>query len=41
MARKRFSYEVILKVLRQIKLDLAGGCDVKTACRSAGVSGGT
>lgn len=41
MARKRFSDEDILKVLRQIELDLAGGSDIKSACRSAGVSDGT
>ena len=38
MARKRFSDEDILKVLRQIEVDLASGTDIQTACRSAGVS---
>ena len=41
MARKRFSDEDILKVLRQIELDLASGTDIKTACRSAGISDAT
>ena len=45
MARKRSSAlrlhsdEDILKVLRQIEIDLASGNDIKTACRSAGISG--
>ena len=41
MARKRFSDEDILKVLRQIEIDLASGTDIKTACRSAGISDAT
>ena len=41
MARKRFSDEDILKVLRQIEIDLASGNDIKTACRSAGISDAT
>lgn len=41
MARKRFSEEDILKVLRQIELDLASGVDVPTACRSAAISTAT
>ena len=41
MARKRFSDEDVLKVLRQIELDLASGNDIKTACRSAGISDAT
>ena len=41
MARKRFSDEDILKVLRQVELDLASGSDIKTACRSAGISDAT
>jgi len=41
MARKRFSEEDILKVLRQIELDLASGVDVPGACRSAGISTAT
>ena len=41
MARKRFSDEDILKLLRQIELSLASGSDVATACRSAGVSDAT
>lgn len=41
MARKRFSDEDILKVLRQIEVDLASGTDIQTACRSAGVSSAT
>ena len=41
MARKRFSDEDILNLLRQIELSLASGSDVVTACRSAGVSDAT
>ena len=41
MARKRFSDEDILKLLRQIELSLASGSDVAAACRSAGVSDAT
>jgi putative transposase len=41
MARKRFSDEDILKLLRQIELSLASGSDVASACRSAGVSDAT
>lgn len=41
MARKRFSDEDILKVLRQVEIDLASGNDIKTACRSAGISDAT
>ena len=41
MARKRYSDEDVLKLLRQIELSLASGGDVKSACRSAGVSEAT
>ena len=41
MARKRFSDEDILNLLRQIELSLASGSNVETACRSAGVSDAT
>ena len=41
MARKRHSDEEITKLLREIELHLAGGTDVATACRSAGISDGT
>lgn len=41
MARKRFSDEDILNLLRQIELSLASGSDVQTACRSAGISDAT
>ncbi len=41
MARERFSDDDILKVLRQIEVDLASGTDIQTACRSAGVSSAT
>ncbi len=39
MARKRYSDEDILKLLREIELKLADGDDVQTACR--GVSDAT
>jgi len=38
MTRKRYSDEDCLKVLRQVEVELAGGVDVTTACRSAGIS---
>jgi hypothetical protein len=38
MARKRYSDEDILKLLREIELKLAEGSDVQTACRTVGVS---
>ena len=38
MARKRYSDEDILRLLREIELSLASGLDVATACRTAGVS---
>jgi putative transposase len=41
MARKRFSDEDILNLLRQIEVDLASGSDVQSAIRSAGVSDAT
>jgi transposase-like protein len=41
MARKRHSDEDVLKLLREIELRLAGGADVATACRAAGVSDAT
>lgn len=41
MARKRYSDEDILRLLRQIELSLSSGSDVATACRTAGVSDAT
>lgn len=41
MARKRHSDEDILRLLREIELNLASGSDVATACRIAGVSDAT
>ena len=41
MARKRYSDEDVLRLLREIELSLASGSDVATACRSAGVSDAT
>ncbi len=38
MARKRYSDEDILKLLREIELNLAAGNDVVSACRSVGIS---
>ena len=38
MARKRHSDEDILKLLREIELNLASGSDVATACRAVGIS---
>ena len=41
MARKRYSDEDILNLLRQIELGLNGGSDVGSACRKAGISDAT
>ncbi len=41
MARKRHSDEDILKLLREIELNLAAGNDVVSACRSVGISDAT
>jgi len=41
MARKRYSDEDILSLLREIELHLASDRDVSTVCRKAGVSDAT
>ncbi len=41
MARKRYSDEDILKLLREIEVKLAEGVDLQTACRAVGVSDAT
>ena len=41
MARKRYSDEDVLRLLREIELALASGQDVAAACRSVGVSDAT
>lgn len=41
MARKRFSDEDILRLLRQIEVELSSGSDVASACRKAGISDAT
>ena len=41
MARKRYSDEDILRLLREIELHLSSGGDVSTTCRKAGVSEAT
>jgi transposase-like protein len=41
MARKRYSDEDVINLLRQVELSLSSGSDVQTACRSAGVSDAT
>ena len=41
MARKRYSDEDCLRLLREIELQLAAGADVPSACRSAGISDAT
>ncbi|MEL7029501.1 MAG: transposase [Pseudomonadota bacterium] len=41
MARKRFSDEDVLGLLRQIEVELSSGADTPAACRSAGVSTAT
>ncbi len=41
MARKRHSDEDVLRLLREIELNLSSGSDVASACRSVGVSDAT
>jgi putative transposase len=41
VARKRYSDEDVLNLLRQIELSLASGSSVAMACRSSGVSDAT
>ncbi len=41
MARKRYSDEDVLRLLREIELALASGQDIVAACRSVGVSDAT
>ena len=41
MARKRYSDEDTLRLLREIEMSLSSGSDVATACRTAGVSDAT
>ena len=41
MARKRYTDEDVLNLLRQIELSLASGSSVEIACRSAGISEAT
>ena len=38
MARKRYSDEDVLKLLREIDVRLHDGVDVVSACRKAGIS---
>ena len=38
MARKRYSDEDVLKLLREIDVHLHDGFDVVSACRKAGIS---
>ena len=41
MARKRYSDEDILRLLREIEVHLATGKDVPSACQMAGISDAT
>lgn len=41
MARKRFSDEDVLNLLREIEVELSGGSDVASACRKVGISDAT
>ena len=41
MARKRYSDEDCLRLLREIELQLSAGSDVPSACRAAGISDAT
>lgn len=41
MARKRYSDEDVLRLLREIEVNLASGQDVPSACRAVGISDAT
>lgn len=41
MARKRYSDEDILRLLKEIEVHISSGSDVSSACRQAGVSDAT
>ena len=41
MARKRYTDEDVLNLLRQIEFSLASGSSIEMACRSAGISDAT
>ncbi len=41
MARKRYSDEDILKLLREIEVKLSTGSDVQSACRGVGINDAT
>jgi putative transposase len=41
MARKRYSDDYILKLLRDIEVKLSNGSDVQSACRGVGISDAT
>ena len=41
LARKRYSDEDILKLLREIEVKLSTGSDVQSACRGVGISDAT
>ena len=41
MARKSYCDEDVVKLLREIELNLASGSDVPTACRAVGISDAT
>jgi len=41
MARKRYSDEDILRLLREMEVHLASGSDVQSACRLVGISDAT
>lgn len=41
MARKRYTDEDILKLLREMEIHLSSGSDISSACRSVGISDAT
>ena len=41
MARKRYSDDDILKLLREMEIHLSSGSDISSACRSVGISDAT
>ena len=41
MARKRYTDEDILRLLREMEIHLSSGSDISSACRSVGISDAT
>lgn len=41
MARKRYSVDDVLRLLREIEVHLSSGSDISTTCRTVGISDAT